>query len=187
MLGIINKLSIGFLFGLLACNLIPEGDISQPSEILIMSKEFGSHELKLAIAQDNSVELAPEDINRIYKFLNNKFKTNVDSYHNIVVENVANSDKVNLVMYLKESATNKNIPFALVLQKIMVDEGANPFVYVLSETHTCTGNPCSCCDFIEDGNGNITGCECNSTIWKDGCSGSMCNHTVSTGGGGNYE
>lgn len=47
------------------------------------------------------------------------------------------------------------------------------------EEHTCTGTPCSCCDFVKK-DGSIIGCGCRG---DDAChveSGSKCDHTVKT-------
>jgi hypothetical protein len=44
--------------------------------------------------------------------------------------------------------------------------------------HTCTGNPCNCCDFLRSGD-RITGCTCINTD-PSHCSGGTCNHTISS-------
>jgi len=49
-----------------------------------------------------------------------------------------------------------------------------------SETHTCTGAPCSCCKFSKAKNGKIQGCYCSTLDLCRYQPGDKCNHTVVT-------
>jgi hypothetical protein len=52
----------------------------------------------------------------------------------------------------------------------------------IDKTHTCTGNPCSCCDFTYNNNGKIDGCDCDDGINNPNCKWGMgekkCTHSV---------
>jgi hypothetical protein len=58
------------------------------------------------------------------------------------------------------------------------NSAAEELNYVAGDTHTCTGAPCSSCDFVRNNEtGKITGCACNDEYKL----GKSCNHTVSGG------
>lgn len=72
--------------------------------------------------------------------------------------------------------SNGSFNVAAELIKIERDEIIYFALSAGTVTHTCTGVKCNSCGFVTDGNGNITGCHCNSS--------GECNHTVSSSGGG---
>ena len=73
----------------------------------------------------------------------------------------------------------------LVMHKSSVNAGGRVTDIIASESHTCTGQPCSCCSFLRDSSDNITGCKCDQVLNVSApCYGGSgkCNHTVTTGG-----
>ncbi|MCC6460729.1 MAG: hypothetical protein IT260_09695 [Saprospiraceae bacterium] len=51
-------------------------------------------------------------------------------------------------------------------------------VFKDDKKHTCTGAPCSCCDFVKDDSGGIKGCKC---LGENDChitADNQCNHVV---------
>ena len=78
------------------------------------------------------------------------------------------------------------LPTAIQLKKKINPQeklkGYASFEYIIS--HTCSGNPCTCCAFITDSNNNIIGCDCieggiNSPCYIAPTTG-FCNHTIGT-------
>ncbi len=59
----------------------------------------------------------------------------------------------------------------------LTQSGDDVLIPTAATTHTCTGDPCSCCGFKYVG-GAIVGCICNPFT---GCTGNKCNHTITTG------
>lgn len=52
--------------------------------------------------------------------------------------------------------------------------------FTTGTTHTCTGDPCSCCEFVKNSSGEITGCKCKGQGYGD-CAfqyNQKCNHSI---------
>lgn len=78
---------------------------------------------------------------------------------------------------IKASDGNCNIHAREIIEKEDIFQNASfdePFsdIGLNSESHSCTGNPCSSCRFTRKG-GSITGCKCSG-----GWGVNKCNHTV---------
>jgi hypothetical protein len=86
-----------------------------------------------------------------------------------------------------DGSVNRIKKYALGINMNYSDLGAadlNGAVLIEKETHKCEGAPCSCCEFVKNGD-TIVGCNCWNPDPAQGnlCAkqdGQKCNHTVST-------
>ena len=139
----------------------------------------------------------------------------VSSFHSIEININPETGYIASIVAMGQDFENKNIPVGINIEPVKQEIGfldkikglfsggngkmaiASMFPNVLSlspttmnfttsTTHTCTGDPCSCCKFVRNVSGHITGCKCASSIWtNDNCriqSGDKCNHSVSSDG-----
>jgi hypothetical protein len=83
----------------------------------------------------------------------------------------------------KQTVDSVSVSVAYVADLIIQDDNIiikNPEIAPnLFNKHTCTGNPCSSCEFTRSGfwNIKITGCKCNDSNQSN-----TCNHSINGGG-----
>ncbi len=105
---------------------------------------------------------------------------NAGSFQNSVLEFDSGFTRATLST-LYNDANGNRIPLGVEFACVSQSAGAT-FTYQYAEAHTCTGAPCSCCEFLKNEAGKVTGCKC-SFVNHD-CQThegpNRCNHTVST-------
>lgn len=78
-------------------------------------------------------------------------------------------------------ANGNKVPVGVEYNLTSQSAGTNTYQYAVA--HSCTGAPCSCCDFIKNADGTIKGCKCTfdseECQWHEG-SKHVCNHSLST-------
>jgi hypothetical protein len=97
-------------------------------------------------------------------------------YKYLIAEGVKEGKSIAVAIELLSKRQKASVLKASLLS-FTSNSAAEELNYVAGDTHTCTGAPCSSCDFTKEGE-KITGCACND---EGNVSQKKCNHTVSGG------
>ena len=87
----------------------------------------------------------------------------------------ADYSKGSLSGYATNSAGNR-VPVGV--EYVRKAKNGDVVVFKDDKKHSCTGAPCSCCDFVKDNSGGIKGCKC---LGENDChitANDQCNHKV---------
>jgi hypothetical protein len=164
------------LLGHFSCS--DEGPISSDLEKEIGIYSFNS-ELPLTLSKDRKQnwQLNEKDAQAFFKQTFPELSARVGSFENFEIGIDPLTGSVVSVSAMGYDELGKNVPIGFNIEPIdpetglpnytksaFVEKGnktetASMNTFALAETHSCTGNPCSCCQFIYR-NGEIIGCNC---------------------------
>lgn len=138
--------------------------------------------LKFTTSDEGEITVSAAESQTLVDFVQQRFEghQNVDRVFNFTIETIAG--KGYIIFNGFDKAKGKINKYAISISKT-----GNEQLYdaVVADSHSCEGNPCSCCGFLKNDKGEIYGCDClKKDKTRPGCDTEMankkCNHKIST-------